>query len=534
MSTQWNRCFLSMFSFLVLSSALSAQEWELTDSLRYRRFVHTATRLADGRVLVVGGSCMSGEAEDPNNYNPPSEIYDPVTETWSEAPPLSTPRWGHTAVLLEDGRVLIAGGSYPAGTMCEIYNPQSNTFEKTGALNVDRMWASAVRLQDGRVFIHGGSPVHGYGGDEQGLRRQPEIYDPVTGKWSWSTPCDTGSPLYTPMTLLPDGRVLTIVNSWWFEQRSGVHQSFYSTIARIFDPVSETWSDGGWEGPPIHWSTLSNLADSSVVIAGGVHGSSHLHYQYVAARYDPKANTWGRIDSQLFCAGKGGEQLLRNTLITQHVVRSVSITTLTDGTLLLVSSFNDFDDKYRIGVQTYDHRTGEWNQVDTMHDKRWFGTTTLLEDGRVLVVGGDNRHAIQEGSPHSRERCELFNPGRRIIAARPEWKVDSLQGTIVRDEFRLDVPAEREVYDSIARLYQNVPNPFNPVTTIDFDLYAGEQVSLVVYDIEGREIDRLVDDYYQPGRYRMLFDASGLPSGIYIYRLVAGKFSTTKKMVLRK
>jgi hypothetical protein len=83
-------------------------------------------------------------------------------------------------------------------------------------------------------------------------------------------------------------------------------------------------------------------------------------------------------------------------------------------------------------------------------------------------------------------------------------------------------------------LYQNYPNPFNPTTTIRFTIPHSLHVTLKVYDILGKEIATLVDEEKNPGSYEAKFDASNLPSGVYFYRIRAGEFNQTKKMVLMK
>jgi hypothetical protein len=90
-------------------------------------------------------------------------------------------------------------------------------------------------------------------------------------------------------------------------------------------------------------------------------------------------------------------------------------------------------------------------------------------------------------------------------------------------------------------LYQNYPNPFNPKTKIRFDIPAGNpeysgrrSVQVVIYDILGREIKKLVNEELNPGTYEVEFDGTDLPSGIYFYRLSTDNFIDTKKMVLIK
>lgn len=83
-------------------------------------------------------------------------------------------------------------------------------------------------------------------------------------------------------------------------------------------------------------------------------------------------------------------------------------------------------------------------------------------------------------------------------------------------------------------LIQNYPNPFNPSTIISYDIPKLSHVTLAIYDILGRQVENLVNGETTPGRYQVTFDASGLPSGIYFYRLQAGTFTETKKLTVLK
>jgi len=83
-------------------------------------------------------------------------------------------------------------------------------------------------------------------------------------------------------------------------------------------------------------------------------------------------------------------------------------------------------------------------------------------------------------------------------------------------------------------LYQNYPNPFNPSTTIEFDIPERTNVKLVIYDILGREVETIVDKEFEPGKYKINFTATNLPSGVYFYTLRTPKFTKTNKMLLIK
>jgi len=83
-------------------------------------------------------------------------------------------------------------------------------------------------------------------------------------------------------------------------------------------------------------------------------------------------------------------------------------------------------------------------------------------------------------------------------------------------------------------LSQNYPNPFNPTTTISYDIPKLSYVTLVVYDILGRQVEELVNGEKTSGSYQAVFNASNLPSGVYFYRLQAGAYHDTKKLLLIK
>jgi WD40 repeat protein len=118
-----------------------------TGSMSAARDYGSATRLADGRVLMAGGS------EDAS-----AELYDPATRTFSATGSMKAVRLGPTATVLLDGRVLITGGSGDASA--ELYDPTNDTFSPTtGSMNAVRFSHTATRLPDGRVLIAGGNPL---------------------------------------------------------------------------------------------------------------------------------------------------------------------------------------------------------------------------------------------------------------------------------------------------------------------------------------------------------------------------------------
>lgn len=166
------------------------------------RVDHTATLLANGRVLVVGGN---GEGLTAANA---AEVYDPDANQWQTTGPMSNLRAHHTATLLPDGRVLVAGGldpldeSFTILTSVEVFDPATNTWQAGAALPTPRQYQTATLLPHGEVLLIGGE-------DRSGLLTSAGLYDPVTDRWR-TLPGRALGRLNHTATLLLDGRVLAV------------------------------------------------------------------------------------------------------------------------------------------------------------------------------------------------------------------------------------------------------------------------------------------------------------------------------------
>jgi hypothetical protein len=126
--------------------------WSPACSMATGRYFHTATLLLNGKVLVAGGA-QSGPGSDAMAS---AELYDPDTDTWSPAGSMAHPRASHTATLLPDGKVLVAGGDIGAGTSAELYDPETDTWSPTGSMAEDRSSHTATLLPDALVLVTGG------------------------------------------------------------------------------------------------------------------------------------------------------------------------------------------------------------------------------------------------------------------------------------------------------------------------------------------------------------------------------------------
>jgi Bacterial Ig-like domain (group 2)/Galactose oxidase, central domain len=165
-----------------------------TGSMAMGRFLHTATQLQDGRVLIVGGVLRS--ASDPVAT---AEVYDPATGIFTMTGAMATARERHTATLLADGRVLIVGGTTSTGAtaIVEVYDPSTGSFSVTGSMAEARTFHTATLLPNGKVLVAGGD-------DENSTA---EVYDPATSSFSITGGMEIGRSGHTA-TLLPNGSVL--------------------------------------------------------------------------------------------------------------------------------------------------------------------------------------------------------------------------------------------------------------------------------------------------------------------------------------
>jgi hypothetical protein len=158
-------------------NALASWIWRRAASLNTVRFIHTATLLQNGMVLVAGGFNSTGSSAS-------AELYDPARGTWTATGSLNTARYYHTATLLQNGMVLVAGGSDGTGSSAsaELYDPTTGVWTATGNLNVGRNVHSATLLQNGMVLVAGG--VHVAEGHPKRILASAELYDPASGTWT--------------------------------------------------------------------------------------------------------------------------------------------------------------------------------------------------------------------------------------------------------------------------------------------------------------------------------------------------------------
>jgi Galactose oxidase, central domain len=171
--------FILVLAFSIPCAVVTAQAqgtFTGTGSMTTGRAGHGAVLLRDGKVLVVGGWGYDGRQGGALDS---AELYDPSTGKFTPTGSMMTPRWGPTATLLTDGRVLVAGGL--RHNSAELYDPSTGTFSPTGDMTSMRHGHAAILLQNGKVLIAGGLsfPIN----RDDGIA-SAELYDPSTGTFT--------------------------------------------------------------------------------------------------------------------------------------------------------------------------------------------------------------------------------------------------------------------------------------------------------------------------------------------------------------
>jgi hypothetical protein len=340
-----------LLAWLLATTAVTgvAATFAFTGSLNTARYSHTATFLPNGQVLVAGGLDVNGLPLAS------AELYSPTTGKWTVTGSMSLARSYFTATLLSNGEVLVAGGSGTTTvlTSAELYNPATGKWTSTGSLTESRYEHSATLLQNGEVLVAGGlSPG-------AGAVATAELYSPLTGVWK-----PTGSLNVSraqAAAVLENGEVLVA---------SGVNYSngieTILTSAEVYNLSTGLWS-------PVASMAKGNTSPSGVLLP-----NNDLLIANAAEFYNPAMNAWANTGAipQIVA-----ENPIRATLLgTGNVLAS--------GT---VCSYSGCGHVPTVVCFLYTTATNSWSVTGSMNQARIDHTSTLLANGKVLVVGGYSR-----------------------------------------------------------------------------------------------------------------------------------------------
>jgi hypothetical protein len=340
--------------------AVTAHGFLLTGSMATPRRFHTATLLPNGKVLVAGGQNAG--------YAPvvSAELYDPSTGTFSATGNMTVPRAGHTATLLNNGKVFIAGGaSDPTGTAvssAELYDPTTGTFTATpGSMTAARASHTATLLQSGKVLIAGGD-MFLYNASGQSVA-SAETFDSSTGTFTATGSMTVPRESHTA-TLLSSGKVLLTGGSDGILGYTPT-TTLYSS-SETFDPSTGQFTAAGMMTTQRLWQTASLLASGKVLVAGG---DSTSQTNATTDLFDPSSGSFAATGN----------------MTEPRFYHAAS--TLNDGTVLISGGVQD-GESAKATAEIYDPTAGTFAATGSMNAARVWHTSTVLPNGKVLITGG--------------------------------------------------------------------------------------------------------------------------------------------------
>ncbi len=364
------RLLISLFAIILVTLAATpalagSGSFNTTGSMNFARDGHTATLLSNGEVLVTGGF------NDTNGYMASAELYDPAKGKWTLTGSLSTKRSGDGAVLLPNGQVLVAGGNDngttgdPALASAELYNPSTGTWTATGSMTTARTGIALVVLQNGEVLAAGGDQAPG-----SATPSTAELYNPATGTWT-----ATGN-----MTAAASGGAVLLPNG----------DVFVDDID-IYDPSTGTFTALSAPAPSGAGGPVGLVLNGDVLTYSGFGGGI----------YNPSANQWTTYspppcDQPSQTCGAGAALLNNGTLLVAGGITKVNAQPYP------ISETNGL-------AAIFNPATLTWASTGNLKKDRVGQTMTLLQNGQVLVAGGES-YDKSAGALRPIANAELFTP----------------------------------------------------------------------------------------------------------------------------
>lgn len=454
---------------------ISGEAWIEIDSMHEARVGHAMVILPNGNILVTGG-----EGGSPNGIKATCEIYDLNTGKWRYTTPMNIARTMHHLVLLRNKKVLAIGGYREKS--CELFDPLTETWTITDSIPTLRFSNYTVtELKDGRILITGGFRISDDFTYMEYLSNC-EIYNPDTESWSIADSLITGRWGHTAV-LLENGEMLIAGGSTKTALRT----------CEIYDPLNDSWSTTASMKEPRFMLASILLPNGNVFISGGDSvGVNIIPTKKSCETFDVKNREWS-YTPDMFDYRSG------------HKIYFIS-----EKNQLLIFGGADFHSTYEDTWETYDHvNLAPVNRgvfpIKKINDA---SNSVKLNDERIALIGGEEFEIRSLPIRWPSKKCHILN-------------------LITSVESSESIPQDYH-------LFQNFPNPFNPITKLSFYIPRSSKVTLEVYDILGRLIQVLVNSYQNFGYHEVEFNSEKISSGVYFYKITANNYTSIKKMILLK
>ena len=321
-----------------------------------------ATLLDNGRILVTGG--CSGAAGGPAIAS--AELYDPHSRAFIPIHAMNSARAGHTATVLNNGRVLIVGGTngpkdYPH--LAELFDPQTNTFQQGIPGYTARAGHTATLLNDGRVLVAGGAGL-------SGVLASAFLYDPKTNTIAVVPGSKSGLAALNSMTVARTGHTATLLSDGRVLLVGGTDGSATLATAEVYDPATNKFTATGSMAETRSGHTATMLSDKLVLIAGGATGSASHDS---AELYDPSTGKFAATGTMTDARSGHAATLLPN------------------GQVLITGGVNGLGTLP--SAELYDPATGKFAPTVSMGTPRAGQAAIAVLPSQVLIVGGRNGSA---------------------------------------------------------------------------------------------------------------------------------------------
>jgi N-acetylneuraminic acid mutarotase len=465
----------------------STNTWTTKATAPTARRMVAAGVMQDGQYMYAIGGRFDAVTTVGTN-----ERYNMVTDTWETLAPC-TPRWAHGGAVVGGYAYVFGGPDATTNLSCQKYDPATNTWSTMANLPAARGWTCGASL-NGKVYCIGGSAANTL-----------YEYDPALNAWT------VKAPMPSVKTYCHAAGDQSLNKIFVF---GGTAATAPTTDVWVWDAATNTWSTETVMPGARNWAGVGNDGAGRFFVLGGFDG--------VAAYY---FNTW---------IGNTTPPVLNLNVVMTPINPPISIPS-TGG------SFN-----FNAAVTNNGTQAPFWAWARNRYPD---GTYTGVLLGPVninpptgVTVQRTRTQVVPAGWPAGLHYM-IGYAGSSV--GYPAADADSFSwtktvvpgaGPIVWEAYNYGEPFPGEVITmpETHTVLGNYPNPFNPSTTISYTLNLSGNVQLAVYDVNGREVAKLVNGYVQAGNHSVTFDGSNLASGVYVYTLSANGQTATAKMVLMK